>query len=139
MIFEWELFKRYFKSWWDSHGQMKNVTFDIGWLNCEYMTYIFTEFNKSSRSQIFFNVAIIKNFAIHTEKHLKGWRSATYQKETPTQVCSCGWCTILRTAFLENNFDGCFCFFRIFGFSDYRAFHEYKMLKKEYWIQTQYH
>ena len=51
---------------------MKNVIFDIGGLNCEYMTYIFTEFNKSSRSQIFFNVAIIKKFAIHTEKHLKG-------------------------------------------------------------------
>ena len=54
---------------------MKNVIFDIGGLNCEYMTYIFTEFNKSSSLQIFLNMAIIKNFAIHTEKHLKGWRA----------------------------------------------------------------
>ena len=52
---------------------------------------------KSSRSQMFFGIGVPKNFAISTGKQL---RFQLYEIETPTQLFSCEYCKILRTAFL---------------------------------------
>ena len=66
---------------------------------------------KSSRSQMFFKIGVLKNFAIFTGKHLwrnlfiiklQAWRPEglqLYQKEAPTQVFSCEYCEILKNPF----------------------------------------
>ena len=65
--------------------------------------------NRSSRSQMFFKIGVLKNFVIFTRKHLS-WQSLFIKvavltgcnfikKETPTQVFSCKYCEILRNSF----------------------------------------
>ena len=65
--------------------------------------------NRSSRSQMFFKIGVLKNFAIFTGKHLcwglffnrvpfrKGLQAFNFiKKETPTQLFSCEYCEILK-------------------------------------------
>ena len=68
-----------------------------------YLLYFGNTF-KSSRSQVFFKIGVLKNFANFTGKHLcwslllielQAWRS----KETPTQVFSCKICDIFKSTF----------------------------------------
>ena len=72
---------------------------------------------RSSRSQMFFKIGALKNFANFTEKHLcwslfliklQAWR--TLIKETPTQMFSL-WNlrNFYQHLFLQITFGGCFC------------------------------
>ena len=65
---------------------------------------------RSSCSQIFLKISVLKNFAIFTGKH-QCWSpfyrklqvlkpAQVYQKETPTQVFSCEYCEIFKNSFL---------------------------------------
>ena len=64
------------------------------------------DFCRSSRSQMFFKIYVLKHFANFTGKHLcwslilrtfQFWRLATHQKEAPTQVFFCEICEIFKT------------------------------------------
>ena len=57
---------------------------------------------RSSRSHIFFEIGVLKNFA-----KLTGKRPATLLKETLTQVFSCEYCEIFKNSFLYNTSSGC--------------------------------
>ena len=56
---------------------------------------------------MFFKIGVLKNFAIFSGKHLcwspflinKPEGLQRYQKETPTQVCSCEYCEIFKNSF----------------------------------------
>ena len=63
---------------------------------------------RSSRSQMFFRIGVLKNFAIFTGKHLcrslfliklQCWRPATLLKRDSTQVFSCEYCKIFKNTF----------------------------------------
>ena len=53
---------------------------------------------KSSHSQLFFKIGVLKHFAIFTGKHLS-WNLLLISK-TPTQVFSCEYCKIFKCSFL---------------------------------------
>ena len=58
---------------------------------------------RSSRSQMIFEIAVLKNFVVFTGKHLcwSPFRPATLlKKESPTQVFSCEYCEIFKNSFL---------------------------------------
>ena len=69
--------------------------------------------NKSSHSQMFFRIDVLRNFAIFTGKHLcQGlFGLRLYQKEIPTQFhsFSVNIAKFVRTPFLQNTSNGCFC------------------------------
>ena len=74
--------------------------------------YIYSYLHRSSHSQIFFKIGILKNFSNFTGKHLcrsffltklQTWGFQLYQKETPTQVFSCKIYKIFK-----NTSSGCF-------------------------------
>ena len=63
---------------------------------------------QSSRSQIFFEIGSLKNFAIFTGKHLcwgfflikmQAFRPATFLKRDSNTNISCGYCEIFRSSF----------------------------------------
>ena len=64
---------------------------------------------RSSRSQMFFKIGVLKNLAIFTRKHLcwslfliklQAWRPLHFiEKETPTQVFFCEYCEIIENSF----------------------------------------
>ena len=65
---------------------------------------------RSNRSQMSFNIGVLKNFAIFTGKHLRWshflidlqiFRPATLLKETLTQVLSCEYCKIFKNSFFD--------------------------------------
>ena len=68
---------------------------------------------RSSRSQMFFKIGVLKNFAIFTGKHLccnlffnkvAGLRYATLlKKETLSQVFSCEYCNIFKNTYFEEH------------------------------------
>ena len=69
----------------------------------------------SSRSHMFFEIVVLKNFVNFTGKHLC-WSLFLTQfftnfiKNTPTQVFSCEICKNFKnTFFLQNTSSGCFC------------------------------
>ena len=72
------------------------------------------ETNRSSLSQMFFKISVLKNFANFIGKHqywsifltkLLAWRPATLlKKETPTQVFSCEICKIFIIYFIYSLF-----------------------------------
>ena len=71
------------------------------------MEYSHSGIYRSSCLQVVFKIDVLKNFTIFTEKQLcqslfliKLQIYQIYQRETPTQVFSCEYCKILRTAFL---------------------------------------
>ena len=73
------------------------------------------ETNRSSLSQMFFKIGVLKNFANFIGKQcwsifltkLHAWRPATLLKETPTQVFYCEICEIFKNT-LQNTAGGCF-------------------------------
>ena len=67
---------------------------------------------RSSRSQIFFKIDVLKNLAIFTRKHLcwslfliklLAWRSAFLLKKTPTPVFFCEYCEIIEGSFFTEH------------------------------------
>ena len=60
-----------------------------------------------NRSQLFFKIGVLSNFAIFTAKHLRccvgiklqAWRTEALLNETPTQVFSCEFCEIVKHSF----------------------------------------
>ena len=61
--------------------------------------------DRSSHSQIIFEISVLKYFAIFTGKHLcwSLWKPEglqLYQKQTPTHVFSCKYCNIFKDSFL---------------------------------------
>ena len=70
--------------------------------------YIYSYLYWSSRSQVFFKIAVLKNFSSFTGKHLcrsfhlitlQTWSLQFYRKETPTQVFSCKICENFKNTF----------------------------------------
>ena len=68
--------------------------------------------SKSSRSQLFFELSRIKNFAIFTGKHLcsglfliklQAFRPATFLKRDSNTGVSCGYCEIFKNSFFREN------------------------------------
>ena len=68
--------------------------------------------SKSSRSQMFFELSRIKNFAIFTGKHLcsglfliklQAFRPATFLKRDSNTGVSCGYCEIFKNSFFREN------------------------------------
>ena len=68
--------------------------------------------SKSSRSQMFFEISSIKNFAIFTGKHLcwglgliklHACRPATFLKRDSNTGVSCGYCEIFKNSFFKEN------------------------------------
>ena len=67
---------------------------------------------KSSSSQMFFKIGVLKNFAIFTGKHLcwslfnkvAGWEACNFfEKETPTHVSSCEYCKVFKNSFFTEH------------------------------------
>ena len=65
--------------------------------------------SRTSRSQMFFKVDVLKSYAIFTRKHLRwslffkkfqSFRPATL-KETPAKVFSCEYCKIFKNSFFH--------------------------------------
>ena len=68
------------------------------------------KFIGSCRSQIFFKIGVLKNFAIFARKHLCWSLFLIYWKEIPTQVClPVNIAKFLGTSFLKNICGGCVC------------------------------
>ena len=57
--------------------------------------------NRSSCSQMFFKISVLKNFAIFTGKHVC---SSLQHRSFPVNIVK-----LLRTPFLQNTSGGCFC------------------------------
>ena len=57
--------------------------------------------NRSSCSQMFFKISVLKNFAIFTGKHVC---SSLQHRSFPVNIVK-----LLRTPFLQNTSCGCFC------------------------------
>ena len=55
---------------------------------------------RSSHSQMFFKIGVLKNFVIFTGKHLYWSLFLIKLQETPTQVFFCEYCKILMNTFL---------------------------------------
>ena len=63
---------------------------------------------RSSRSQMFFKIGVLKNFTVLTGKRLcwslfliklQAWKLATLLKKTPIQMFSCEYYEVLRIVF----------------------------------------
>ena len=68
--------------------------------------------SKRYNEQVFNKTAALKNFAIFTEKHLRGslllsknagLKLKLYQKEASTQICSCEYCEIFKNTYFREH------------------------------------
>ena len=97
--------------WTESTKQLQKTmkqTLSIKQLACQNLQ---TRIDRSSRSQIFFKIGVLKNFAKFTRKQpcwslflitLQVWKPATLLKGDPTPVFSCEYGEFLRKAvFIE--------------------------------------
>ena len=72
--------------------------------------YLYLYLHRSSRSQIFFRIVVLKNFAYFTGKHLRWSEACSFIKKGIQHGCfPVKFAKFLTSPFLQNTSGACFC------------------------------